>query len=318
MRLSAGVEVSEITQHNHVWQFSDGQDIYFLKTFTKSWYGDDVARTAFCVRHEHDSYACLAAHGLPTPEVILAKSDMDNPLGRPFIVTRKLEGESLMTHLKTADARQFQPLLEKTGDYMRRMHAISFAFPGYITGEGPTAPPDENGWQHPCWSAKKTQQEALAALEADRPRLSVEIVAQLDELFSTMPEALAEVFQPPHFVQANCHAHQFYLSQAVDGWQVSGCIDMEVASTGCYLYDLVAFAIEMAAFFPATTNWWQPFFQGYGREPDFGLFKLIMLGLPEICFKIYGETRWPGTRQQILSRLLEALNWQELFNVSFG
>jgi aminoglycoside phosphotransferase len=277
MGIRPDVHITEITQHNHVWQLQGGQDTVFLKTFTKSWYGDDVAGTAYCVQHEHDAYACLAAHGLPTPEVLLTWFDCDNPLGRPFIVTRKLNGDSLMTLLQTADARLFQTLLERTGDYLRRMHAIHFAFPGNIIGDGPTAPPDENGWQHPSWSARKTQQEALAALEADRPHLPVDLYRHLDKLFSTMQDALAPSFQPPRFVQVNCHANQFFLGQAVDSWQVSGCIDMEVASAGCCYYDLVGFGIQMAAFFPSTTQWWEPFFRGYGHEPDFGLFKLIML-----------------------------------------
>jgi len=218
-----------------------------------------------------------------------------------------------MTYLETADPHQFQTLLEKTGDYMGRMHAIRFTFPGYIIDDGPLAPPDENGWQHPSWSAQKTQHMALSSLEADQEKLPSEMAAHLNTLFLSMSETLAETFQPPHFVQVNCHSHQYYLSQVAEGWEVSGCLDMEVASAGCYLYDLVGFCIEMAAFFPAITRWWQPFFQGYGREPDFSLFKLLMLGLPELSFKIYGETRWTGTREEILSRLLAASNWHDLF-----
>src|SRR5689334_14278090 len=179
MGLKAGIEVTEVTRHNHVWKLTDGEDVFFLKVYTKSWYGDDVAGTAFCVKHEQDAYACLAAHGLTTPEVVLAQFGMDNPLGRPFIVTRQLKGAPLRACLETADASQFQTLLEKAGEYMGRMHAIQFAFPGYIVDDGPVALPDENSWQHPSWSAKKTQQEALNTLEADRPRLSTELAAQL-------------------------------------------------------------------------------------------------------------------------------------------
>src|SRR5258708_4598299 len=115
---------------------------------------------------------------------------------------------------------------------------------------------------------------------------------------------LAPTFQPPRFVQVNCHSHHYFLQQAANGWRVSGCIDMEVASAGCYLTDLVGFSVEMAAFFPASTQWWQPFFRVSGLEPDFGRSKIFMLGLPEICFRIYGDMNWPGTRQQILSQLL--------------
>lgn len=313
MGLNTRAEVREITQHNHVWQFSDEHEVYFLKIFTKSWYGDDIAGTAFCVKHEQDAYTCLAANGLTTPEVVLTQFGMDNPLGRPFIVTRKLEGAPLRTCLETADASQFQTLLEKAGAYMGQMHSIRFAFPGYIVDDGPINPPDENNWQHSSWSAKKTQQEALATLEADRPRISSELATQLHALFSNLSASLAAAFEPPHFVQVNCHANQYYLAQGGDNGYVSGCLDMEVASAGCTLYDLAGFSIEMAAFFPSTTRWWQPFFRGYGREPDFDRLKLLMLSFHEIAFKIYGETRWTGTRQEILSRLLAASNWYELF-----
>src|ERR1044071_2802535 len=153
MELNAGMEVVEVTQHNHVWKLTDGEDIYFLKVYTKSWYGDNVAGTAFCVKHEQDAYAYLAADGLTTPQVVLTQFGMDNPLGRPFIVTRQLKGAPLRTRLETADESQFQTLLEKTGAYMGRMHAIQFAFPGYIVDDGPVAPPDENSWQHSSWSA---------------------------------------------------------------------------------------------------------------------------------------------------------------------
>src|SRR5438045_837629 len=93
MGIRPDVHITEITRHNHVWQLQSEQETYFLKAFTKPWYGDDVAGTAYCVQHEHDAYACLAAHGLPIPEVILTRLDCDNPLGRPFIVTRKLNGD---------------------------------------------------------------------------------------------------------------------------------------------------------------------------------------------------------------------------------
>lgn len=310
--LKTRVGVTEIQQQNHVWQLDDGQDVYFLKTFTKVWYGDDVPGTAFCVRHEQDAYACLSAHGLSIPEIVWVSLDCDNPLGRPFMVTKKLKGESLMALLDATNAPQFHTLLEKAGEYMGRMHSISFDFPGYIVNDGPTVPPDENGWQHPAWSVRKTQQEAFASLDMDRPHITVELAEQLQSLFLTIPEVLSPAFQPPHFTQVNCHSHQFFLWQDTSAWQVSGCLDMEVASAGCCLYDLAGFCIQMAAFFPAT-SWWLPFFQGYGREPDFDLFKLLLLGLPEICFRIYGETRWPGTRQHILTHLLMASDWDELF-----
>src|SRR5262249_47637578 len=158
------------------------------------------------------------------------------------------------------------------------------AFAGYITDDGPSAPPDENSWQHPSWSARKTQQEAFASLEADKPQLATQLYDEIKRLFFTMEKVMDPAFESMRFVQVNFHSQPFFLWEVADGWQVSGCIDMEVASAGCTLYDLVGFGIQMAAFFPPDTEWWQPFFQGYGAEPDFDRFRLLMLGNPEICF----------------------------------
>ena len=310
---SGPVDVTEVTRNNHVWRIRCGDKVYFLKTFTKDWYGADVSQTAYCVEHEQGAYNCLKAHGVPTVEVVLACPDCDNPLSRPFIVTEKLQGDPLMTLLAKADTQQFQALLEATGDYLRQMHTITFAYPGYIVGSGPTAPPDQDQWQHTCWTSQQTQTDALVILKQDRHRLSPELADQLHGLFSTMEEVLAPEFQPPRFVQTNCHSHHYFLFQTAGEWQVSGSIDMEVASAGGCIFDLVAFGIEMAAFHPATTHWWEPFFGGYGNEPDFNLFRLQMLGFGEASFKCFGGERWSGSRQQILARLMAAKTWNELF-----
>jgi hypothetical protein len=92
-----------------------------------------------------------------------------------------------------------------------------------------------------------------------------------------------------------------------------GLPTVEVASAGDAIFDLVAFALEMAAFHPISTRWWEPFFAGYSTEPDFELFRLHMLTFGEESFKCFGAGRWPGTRQEILSRLLAAEKWEALF-----
>ena len=320
------VQVTEVTRHNHVWRLQCGQETFYLKIYTKDWYGDDVPRTEGCVRHERDAYALLARHGLPTIEVVLARPDCDNPLGRPFLVTRAAAGMSLNRLLAQADATQFQALLESVGGHLRRMHELTFAYPGYIMGDGPVAAPLAGEWQHPVWSAFVCQENALAMLERDRPRLLSTLANELQPIFATLAEQLAPAYQPLRFVQTNMHSHQFYLAplylvplyigqQGHEGskWQVTGVLDMEVASAGDALFDLVAFALEMAAFHSPSTRWWEPFFRGYGGAPDFALFRLHMLTFGEESFKCFGPDRWHGTRQEILARLLAAEKWEALF-----
>jgi hypothetical protein len=151
-------------------------------------------------------------------------------------------------------------------------------------------------------------------LERDRALLSPEVANELAAIFATLEEQLAVAYQPLRFVQTNMHSHQFYLvPQQENGWKVTGVLDMEVASAGDSTFDLVACALEMAAFYPASTRWWEFFFGGYGTEPDFELFRLHMLTFGEESFKCFGPERWSGTRQEVLARLLAAEKWETLF-----
>lgn len=89
-------------------------------------------------------------------------------------------------------------------------------------------------------------------------------------------------------------------------------LDMEVASAGDAGADLVKFSLEMAARFPVASRWWQPFFRGYG-EPDFAQLRLRLLACDEPSFRCLGPDGWPGSREEILQRLLTAQDWAQLF-----
>jgi hypothetical protein len=69
----------------------------------------------------------------------------------------------------------------------------------------------------------------------------------------------------------------------------------------------------MMAEFSPRTRWWEPFFAGYGREPDFDRLRLVLLSASEASFKAYGAEKWPATREQTLKHILEARGWQGLF-----
>jgi Ser/Thr protein kinase RdoA (MazF antagonist) len=308
------VSLSPIKEYNHVYRLQAPRGAFFLKTYTKSWYGDDVLRTAGCVRHEASAWAILTSAGLAAPEVVLARPDCDNPLGRPFLVTRELRGRSLVELFRTASKSDADKLLRAVGDYLRRMHAIAFDYPGYLMDRtGPRAALDPGAWQHRCWTARRRQQAALAGLEADAARLSSPLIAHLRTLLSTIEETLAPAYAPPRFVHGDCHAHQFFLYQHQGDWHVSGVLDMEVASAGDCGEDLMKFAIEMAARYPVALRWWDPLFFGYGQQPDFELFRLRMLGASEAELTCHGDGTWPGTREEILTRLVTARDWADLF-----
>jgi aminoglycoside phosphotransferase (APT) family kinase protein len=127
------VTVSVVHEFNHVYHVYHvraGDQVFFLKTHTKAWYRGDAQASARCVIHEQCAWEILAGHGVPTPEVVLVASDTVNTFGRPFILTRRLTGAPLTQLLGQATEAQQRRLLVATGDYLRRMHAITFTYPG--------------------------------------------------------------------------------------------------------------------------------------------------------------------------------------------
>ncbi len=128
------VRVTTIAEHNHVWRLEQGAAAYFLKAYTKDWYGHDPATTGFCVAHEVASWSALQRAGLAVPVVAGADGGCDNPLGRPYLLTGALRGEPLTDILRRE--RSLEPL-EAVGRYLDRAHAVAFAHPGYIIGSGP-------------------------------------------------------------------------------------------------------------------------------------------------------------------------------------
>jgi hypothetical protein len=109
-------------------------------------------------------------------------------------------------------------------------------------------------------------------------------------------------------LHGDCHADQFFFA----GTEVSGVVDMEVASSGAPIGDVVKFAIEAASSL-AHIEWWSPFFDGYGQTPAFGTFKLRLM----CCeFAEFECQHWAGTHAEILERIFRANTWAELFTCS--
>lgn len=306
------VSLKLIKQGNDVYRIDGGGQTFFLKTYTKDWYGGDVAGTAFNVRHERSAWDILKKHGLPVPEVVLAETTCTNLVGRPFIVTRELSGKPLVDLLMLADDDDFEALLRAVGGYLRQMHAITFPYPGYLdTVDGPSAPPDPNGWQHRCWSVAQRQKNALAYLESIRTTLSPDTATRLETHFSKMTEKLESDYQPPHFTHGDCHAHQFFLKPDAGLWTVTGVVDMEVASAGDTGEDWLHLLIELSSHFAPDSCWWKSLFKGYGAPPNFEGLRLRMLAVEPPEFGL------DNVNEKLIAKLLDAKDWSALFSAIY-
>jgi aminoglycoside phosphotransferase (APT) family kinase protein len=306
------VRLTPIAERNHVWRLQHGPDASFLKVYTKDWYGDDPTGTGFCVAHEVAGWAALRRAGLAVPAVALADEGCDNPLGRPYLLTRELRGESLTAIL--ARERSLDPL-RAVGRYLDRAHTITFPHPGYLTSTGPNEPLRAGSWQHRCWSAEQRQRDALATLDRTRDRLTPAVAARLEATLAHLATALAPAYRPPRFVHGDCHAHQFFLSHQDGEWAVSGVLDLEVSSAGDSGEDFLQRCTELATVLDPATRWWEAFFAGYGSVPSFDLLRLRFLGTTPEAYAWLAGRGWPETWQGLVEHSLRAQGWRELLTL---
>ncbi len=112
---------------------------------------------------------------------------------------------------------------------------------------------------------------------------------------------------PPKMIHGDCHLHQFFFDRGM----VTGVVDMEVASAGDPIADLIKLFLEASSIL-AGYDWVRDFFKGYGQQPDFETFRLRLLccELPE-----FHAAGWKGDYEVILSRLLTATSWKELISL---
>jgi len=298
-----------VKRENDLYLLKTSSGFYYLKVYTKSWYGDNLVNTSYCVEHEVAAYQILQSKGLNTPEIVSTSSGLDNPLFRPFLLTRALPGKSLLDLLEHSGPSKFYLLLEEAGAYLSKMHEISFSHPGYLNSlEGPSVEPDPTHWQHPIWSAQQAQKLALEMLQKEKKNLSAQLVDELEKAFSSAEPLLRSAHTLPRFVHGDCHVGQFFIQEE----NVTGVVDMEVASAGNPEYDLVKFSLEMMSFFPMITSWWEPLFKGYGIEPDFERFRLMLLMAGETSFTCH--QKWFHSYESTLWHLLSARDWKTLFS----
>ncbi len=147
------ISVERIKECNDVDRITTSDGVFYCKTYTKSWYGRPEDNS-YPVRHEAGAYSVLEAHGLPVPEVVRAELNVANPLGRPYLLLRALEGITIGQALR--QGRDVAPMLSAAGEYLRRMHAIVFRHPGYVVSvDGPDKEPDPNDWRHGHWVSSR-------------------------------------------------------------------------------------------------------------------------------------------------------------------
>ena len=190
------------------------------------------------------------------------------------------------------------------------MHSITFDYPGYLVDGPPVAPPDPDRWQHGIWRCERFGAEVKNDLD----------LATADALACLIVDKIADLrdsYQPPRFVHGDCHANQFFLVKGQDGWQVSGVVDMEVASAGSPVFDFLKLVIEMVGRFGAgPPHWWEPLLNGYGSFVDLDLLRLVLTAAGHINYTCLGPHAWPGTRADIVRHLVRAQTWSEVVDLS--
>jgi aminoglycoside phosphotransferase (APT) family kinase protein len=225
-----------------------------------------------------------------------------------------LTGAALTTLLGHATEAEQRQLLVATGDYLRRMHAITFTHPGYLMRtDGPTTAPTDRDWQHRGWTPQARQRNALALLATRGSELTPALADRLHELFASMAERLEANSTAPRFVHGDCHAHQVFVEAGGAAPEVTGVVDMEVASAGDPIEDLLKLSLELAPILPARTRWWQALFDGYGQEPDYDLFQLRMLGCSPEEFACVRPAAAARPWVEVVRHVLAANTWQDLF-----
>jgi Ser/Thr protein kinase RdoA (MazF antagonist) len=312
-----GAKTEEVTDvrflrpENHSWRVVAAGSAYYVKAHTKDWYSDTPA-SSFPVRHEVTGYRLLREAGLPSADVVGYSTSTDNPLGWPYLITRELEGAPLADLLHTLSPREAEAALRAAGAYLAEMHSLTYEEPGYLI-DGPPNPPRPNQWLHWLSRLERFLLHFFENMTEDAASVDLDTRDAAASLLERALPRLREAYRPLRFVHGDCHANVFFLAGEGRRWRVSGILDMENCSAGAPVFDLTKFALEMGANYGSRLRWWEPLFQAYGAEPDFDVFRMVMVGHAHINF-VCGEPIWPGTRADILRHLLAARTWAEMFD----
>ena len=237
--------------------------------------------------------------------MILAELSAENSLGRPFLLLRALTGKTILELYSLGE--NLEPLLLAVGDYLSKMHAIKFRFPGYVDSvNGPMMQPSVDEWRHSHWVSEVLESAAKKRWSIIRESLGKQIYEDMLQMFDKFREVIESEYKPPKMIHGDCHLDQFFF----DKNKITGVVDMEVASSGAPIGDLVKLSIQASSKL-GSLSWWKPLFQGYGSKLHFEHFKLRLLCCEDEEFKCHD---WQGDYSEILIRLHKSQSWSELFS----
>jgi len=306
------VEVEFLRPSNHTWRITCERGVSFLKAHSKDWYGGSVSSAGGAVAHEAGAHQLLKEKGLATPTVVAAERSADNPLGWPYLLTERLAGASLVDVVDPVEKKSSDLAMEAVGAHLARMHAITFQHPGYV-GDGPPRRPEADAWQHSIWTFERFALQSMRTWSTDAETVPPSVMDAVMRLFAEQLPAVQRSFFPSCFTHGDCHANQFFLVRDAAGWTVTGVLDLEVAASGCVLFDFVKFFIEMRGIFAGSGySWWRPLFAGYGGEPDFDVMRVLLAAASSINYTCGDWDGWPSTRSDVLRLLTTATDWSEL------
>lgn len=300
---------------NTVWRIDTSDATLFLKIPTKDLGApsDHLAVAAAKVTCEQAAFACLLRHGLPATEVLAVGIDGANPIGRPYLLTRQVPGDSFTSIVPTPAGRGSFDTLEAVGGFLARVHAIELPRAGYFTtAEGPHERPSVLP-PRASHSPQLARAEAIGDLDTSRSFLDSHLTSELDIRFSRITEELQDEYLPPRFVLGSFHPNHAFLARSRGRWEVTGCIDLEVASGGSVVEDLTTLSVGFMHRFSPDAPWWEPLFRGYGGEPGLERMRLALLSCATYCFGGDRPSTEPGRLAQIYRALLSASSWAELF-----
>lgn len=306
------VAVEFLRPSNHTWRIDCERGVFFLKAHSKDWYGGSGSSAGGAVAHEAGAHQMLKARGLATPIVVAAEQSAANALGWPYLLTERLAGASLVDVVDPVDQTSSDRVMEAVGGHLAQIHAITFEHPGYILN-GPPPCPEADAWQHPIWTFERFLLQSMRTWSTDAQTVRPSVMDKVVCLFADHLTAVRGAFSPPRFTHGDCHANQFFVTSGAAGWTVTGGLDLEVASSGCVLFDFVKFFIEMRGIFAGSGYcWWRPLFAGYGSEPDFGVMRVLLAAASSLNYTCGDWEGWPSARADVLRLVTSATDWSEL------
>lgn len=304
------VIVQRVPSGNLVFRLSTDRGAFYVKAPTKDlgeWSIEVEGARTKAIR-EAAAAECLRRRSLAAMEVLAVETGVANALGRPYLLTREVRGRPFTEVAASASASTLAEALSAVGAYLRSVHSIEFSAAGYlVSADGPIGPTPPAPVR-PSHTPEAAQAAAYQDLAKTARSLDAGLRREVARRLSSIADGLRNEFHPPHFVIGGFHPNHPYLDHEAGGWTVVGCIDLEVASGGRVLDDLVTFATGIMTRVDAEVPWWEPLFDGYGSEPSIESVRVELLAS---CSYLFGEA---PDLDATYRALLAAPTWSKLFN----